>query len=67
MNKKESPVFEFLMFLICWGWVGPLSLFFGIRQEDSGIIVVGILFTYFFWFFLGGLELLKNLILTFKK
>jgi hypothetical protein len=61
-KKGESPTFEFFMFLVIFGWAGPLPLYFGVIQGNAGLIIVGLFFTWFFWGLLGGVKVFKDFI-----
>ena len=64
--KKSTEMSLFVLFV--FGWQGPMMIWVGIRDADLEIIVIGLIFSYPFWVWLGlwsdGIALLKGF---FKK
>ncbi len=58
---EKSPILNFLAFLLAFGWEGPVILSIGLRNESTLEIMIGLVFTIFFWS-LFGLKLLRELV-----
>jgi len=51
---------RFWAWFIVFGWVGPVCIYAGLKQDDLSLFIGGIIITIFFWFFIPGFDLLKN-------
>ena len=52
-SRKCSAKTEFFMFLVTFGWEGPLALFLGFRDFDIAYIIAGAIITAFLWGIFG--------------
>lgn len=57
----KTPFLNFLAFLLAFGWEGPVIISIGLRNGSTLEIVMGVLFTVFFWA-LFGMKLLSSLV-----
>lgn len=57
----KTPFLNFFAFLLAFGWEGPVIIFIGLRNGSTLEILIGLLFTIFFWA-LFGIKLLSNLV-----
>lgn len=57
----KTPFLNFFAFLFAFGWEGPVIISIGLRNGSTLEIVMGVLFTVFFWA-LFGMKLLSSLV-----
>ncbi len=58
---KKTPFLNFIAFMIAFGWEGPVIFSIGLRNGSTLEMMIGALFTAFFWG-LFGLKLLSAVI-----
>jgi hypothetical protein len=58
---EKSPILNFLAFALAFGWEGPVILSIGWRNGSTLEILIGLVFTVFFWS-LFGFKLLRELV-----
>jgi hypothetical protein len=58
---EKSPILNFLAFVLAFGWEGPVIISIGLRHDSTLEIVMGLIFTVFFWS-LFGFKLLRELV-----
>lgn len=57
----KTPFLNFLAFLFAFGWEGPVIIYIGMGNHSTLEILMGLLFTIFFWA-LFGIRLLSDLV-----
>jgi hypothetical protein len=57
----KTPFLNFIAFLFAFGWEGPVIISIGLRNDSTLEILMGLLFTIFFWA-LFGIRLLSDLV-----
>ena len=57
----KTPFLSFFAFVFAFGWEGPVIISIGLGNDSTLEILMGLLFTVFFWA-LFGVKLLSNLL-----
>ena len=57
----KTPFLSFFAFVFAFGWEGPVIISIGLGNDSTVEILMGLLFTIFFWS-LFGIGLLSNLL-----
>ncbi len=60
-DPGKTPFLNFLAFLFAFGWEGPVIISIGFGHDSTLEILMGLLFTIFFWS-LFGIRLLSALV-----
>ena len=60
-DPGKTPFLNFLAFLFAFGWEGPVIISIGLGHDSTLEILMGLLFTIFFWS-LFGIRLLSALV-----
>lgn len=58
-RSNTSPITGLIFFIIIFGWEGPISLYVGVQRGETGLIILGLFITIFFWSTFG-MEHLKE-------
>jgi ABC-type antimicrobial peptide transport system permease subunit len=58
---KKTPFLNFLAFMFAFGWEGPVIFSIGLRNNSTIEMLIGLLFTIFFWA-LFGIRLASDLV-----
>jgi hypothetical protein len=62
---RKTPFLNFLAFLLAFGWEGPVIFSIGLRNNSTLEMLIGLLFTLFFWALFGfrlASDLVKHLL-----
>jgi hypothetical protein len=52
-TRRRSAGFSFFLFLLIFGWEGPVGMYLGFQNESLGSVIAGSIVTIIFWGFIG--------------